>query len=391
MKEKVLSLVLALVLCLGLTVPALAAGEPMTVNTFGWLCKYAGDDTGRTLEIDPSAKVGQVQSKHASVQGEELEWISSSVGVAVTITASNVLRKESGLYNVYTNWNETTAPQNLTFYVIPDEGTDLTYTWEGEKANGVRGTVFSDTWWNRDENVMMAYESFLEVDPCEMGNTYTTHISRDPERPTVYSALGFKGDFICESDFKQLVPFEGSMKCANWAAASMKTAFERSLFPDACNPYVVDMARPMTRAEFAEAAVNLYRAMPGTPGLSGIDSSHPFTDVGEYDYNVGYAYNLGFVTGTSKTAFSPDATLTREQAAVMLARVYSKLHGDIPAATATTFADDAQVGGWAKSGVAFMADKGIVSGVGGNKFAPQQTLSIQEAMTMAVRMLENLK
>ena len=44
----------------------------------------------------------------------------------------------------------------------------------------------------------------------------------------------------------------------------------------------------------------------------------PFQDV---HTNVGYiamAYELGLVNGTSATAFSPDRTATREQAAVML-------------------------------------------------------------------------
>ena len=48
----------------------------------------------------------------------------------------------------------------------------------------------------------------------------------------------------------------------------------------------------------------------------------PFQDV---DTGAGYlamAYELGIVNGTSKTTFSPEKTATREQAAVMLMRVY---------------------------------------------------------------------
>ena len=75
----------------------------------------------------------------------------------------------------------------------------------------------------------------------------------------------------------------------------------------------------------------------------------------------------------------------------MLGRVFTKLGGTIPAVSSTAFADDGNVAGWAKSEVAFMSGKDIVKGVGDNQFAPTKTLSIQEAVIMANRMLETLK
>ena len=131
--------------------------------------------------------------------------------------------------------------------------------------------------------------------------------------------------------------------------------------------------------------------------LDDVDTDHPFTDV-DYDttdleYEIGMAYNLGFVKGSNSagTLFSPKATLTRQEAAVMLGRVFTKLGGEIPNVSSTAFADDKDVGSWAKSEVAFMSGKDIVKGVGDNRFAPTKTLSIQEAVIMANRMLETLK
>ena len=111
------------------------------------------------------------------------------------------------------------------------------------------------------------------------------------------------------------------------------------------------------------------------------------------DEEIGMAYHLGFVKGSNSagTLFSPKGTLNRQEAAAMLARVYTKLGGTIPAVSNTSFADDKDVGSWAKSEVAFMSGKDIVKGVGENKFAPTKTLSIQEAVIMANRMLETLK
>ena len=79
--------------------------------------------------------------------------------------------------------------------------------------------------------------------------------------------------------------------------------------------------------------------------------------------------------------------LTREQASVMLTRVYQRatipgwpennppLEFTMPA----PFADDADISDWAKECVYFMAANGIISGVGNNRFAPKNVTSAQEA------------
>ena len=45
-----------------------------------------------------------------------------------------------------------------------------------------------------------------------------------------------------------------------------------------------------------------------------------------FEREIGMAYNLGFVKGTNTagTQFSPQATLTRQEAAVMLGRVFTQ-------------------------------------------------------------------
>ena len=45
---------------------------------------------------------------------------------------------------------------------------------------------------------------------------------------------------------------------------------------------------------------------------------------------------------------------------------------------------------WARSAVAFMSSKAVISGVGENRFAPQNMLSIQEAVVLAQKLLETM-
>lgn len=74
----------------------------------------------------------------------------------------------------------------------------------------------------------------------------------------------------------------------------------------------------------------------------------------------------------------------------MLSRVYTKLGGEISAAQSTAFSDDGSISGWARDAVAFMSGKGIVSGSDGS-FNPQGSATIQEALSIALRMFQNLK
>lgn len=143
----------------------------------------------------------------------------------------------------------------------------------------------------------------------------------------------------------------------------------------------------ITRAQFAATTVKLYEAMSGERVPAAAEN--PFTDTS--DPVILQAAELGFVYGITDDTFAPDSLVTREQAAAMLSRVYTKLGGELPAVEATTFNDDGSVSDWARDAVAFMSDKGIVSGMGDNCFDPQGSASIEQALSIALRMFKNLK
>ena len=143
----------------------------------------------------------------------------------------------------------------------------------------------------------------------------------------------------------------------------------------------------ITRAQFAATTVKLYEAMSGEKAAPAAEN--PFTDTS--DPVILQAAELGFVYGITDDTFAPGSLVTREQAAAMLSRVYTKLGGEIPQVTATSFTDDGGISSYAKSSVAFMAEKGIVSGKGENRFDPGGSASVQEALSITLRMFKNLK
>ena len=117
----------------------------------------------------------------------------------------------------------------------------------------------------------------------------------------------------------------------------------------------------MTRAEFAAIVV---RAL----GLTAV-ANDVFVDVPAnqwYAAFIGTAYNYGIVNGVSSTQFNPNGTITRQEAAVMVARA-AKLCGMNTAMTAANvrdvlaqFGDYTKSADWARGGLAFCYDNGIL-------------------------------
>lgn len=184
---------------------------------------------------------------------------------------------------------------------------------------------------------------------------------------------------------------QGTIQAAPWAVTELERAWATGVFPEELDPYRDDCTRGMIRAEFAAITVRIYELLGGdlhkAPSFQRLHP-HPFTDIDNYDYDIREAYGLGFVKGVEADTFDPNGTLTREQACAMLGRVYEKLYGAIPAATATSFADDELISSYAKAAVAFLAANGVTGGVGNNEFDPKSTLTVQEAVMLALRMVE---
>ena len=130
--------------------------------------------------------------------------------------------------------------------------------------------------------------------------------------------------------------------------------------------------------------------------LAGIDpdsyKTGKFTDMkadAYYAPYVNWAAEKGIVNGTTATTFSPDTNITREQMAVIMASYAKKLGYDLPAAhEAVTFADNAQISGWAAKEVKAMQQAGILAGKGGNRFDPKGTATRAEVATVLRRFVE---
>lgn len=132
------------------------------------------------------------------------------------------------------------------------------------------------------------------------------------------------------------------------------------------NDGTFDPDASMTRGEFCAVVV---RAL----GLKKTQES-PFTDVPAWCADaVAAAYEAGIVRGTTATTFTPGGTITRQEAAVMLARAARYASGTAisysQAACETLLrsggSDWAQCGAWAARDVALCLQSGLLGGTNG--------------------------
>ena len=116
-----------------------------------------------------------------------------------------------------------------------------------------------------------------------------------------------------------------------------------------------------TRAQLVQILYNFV----GEPDMTGVTT--PFVDAqsGWYRDAVAWAYKTGVVAGTSATTFSPNAPVTREQIAVLLAEFADKVlevGGAETPADLSAYPDGAQVSSWARDAMADAVALGILNG-----------------------------
>lgn len=94
--------------------------------------------------------------------------------------------------------------------------------------------------------------------------------------------------------------------------------------------------------------------------------------------------NRGWMVGTSTGAFTPDAPLTRAEAAVILVRALG-LTGD--AGTAAASFNDVPAAHWARQEIALAKQHGLIQGISSDLFAPDQPITREQMAALLSRVV----
>ncbi|MFB9325576.1 carbohydrate binding domain-containing protein [Paenibacillus aurantiacus] len=138
--------------------------------------------------------------------------------------------------------------------------------------------------------------------------------------------------------------------------------------------------RPMTRAEFIAM---LDRAF----GFSG-QAEKSFADVPAeawYYRAVMSASGSGIVQGGDGDRFAPNASVTREDAAVMLERAFQLSTGQESDTGLLSFRDGGDVAGYAKKALTYLVESKVMKGAGG-QLLPKQPITRAEAASLLAGM-----
>jgi hypothetical protein len=126
----------------------------------------------------------------------------------------------------------------------------------------------------------------------------------------------------------------------------------------------------------------------GTYGVFSERSTAQFTDLGKYVWAqeaVEQLAALGIVKGTSATTFSPTEQVSRADFIVMLVRAL-----DLKADVSSAFSD-VQSQDYYYDAVSIAKQLGVVTGVDGDRFAPQGKITRQDMVVMAARAIQVAK
>ena len=148
-----------------------------------------------------------------------------------------------------------------------------------------------------------------------------------------------------------------------------------------------NMKESITREEFCDLAVNLYKKLTNEEMV--VPAASPFVDTNSV--SVAQAYCYGIVSGTSDTTFTPNRLVTRQEMARMIVSTLTACAINFQISDGSdeyiinSFADGAQVSDWAKDAVITMLNYSLMSGETANTFNPLGTATREQAVSSISR------
>lgn len=173
---------------------------------------------------------------------------------------------------------------------------------------------------------------------------------------------------------------------SGWAVSEYRAANEAGLVSYSVVSH--DMKDNITRQEFCELAVNLYKKLSHDTDLIEPEVS-PFSDTD--NLAVAQAYCYGIVSGTGDGRFTPDRLVTREEMAKMLISTLTASESEFELSDGTdtwiidNFKDGGEVSEWAKASVITSLNYLLMNGVDDANFDPLNSTTREQAIACVNR------
>ena len=167
---------------------------------------------------------------------------------------------------------------------------------------------------------------------------------------------------------------------SDWAKETIEEAKELGLLPEELQQ---KYRKNITRKNFCKLVYELpfVKSMERLPAenVNYIDCD---------DERVKFLSEVGIIYGVGQNRFAPDDYLTREQAAVILCRIWVLLGNSVDY-NSREFIDHDEFSDWASIDIYAMKNAGIINGTGDNMFSPKQNYTTEQAIATLLRLYEN--
>lgn len=183
---------------------------------------------------------------------------------------------------------------------------------------------------------------------------------------------------------KKPAPVFSDITKAPWAEDAIQTLAAEGILVGVSTGKFAPMQN-VTRAQYAHLLIQALK-------LDKKETNPPktaFTDIKANDWfahDVAVAAKFGIVSGVSKTKFSPNASITREEMAVMTARAL-EVAQLLPGSNGKLemldqFKDQKRISSWAQKDVAILTEQKILSGINGGMFGPKEKANRAQAAVL---------
>ncbi len=176
---------------------------------------------------------------------------------------------------------------------------------------------------------------------------------------------------------------------SHWAKNAIVECFDKGIFNDFANKTVFMPEKPTTRAEFVTALGRLMNINPAE------FNKNIFEDVDSNEFYapfINWAASKKIVLGVDAKHFEPNKTLTREQMAAIIVRLFRtygyKFNTNL---MKPIYKDDKAISDWAKEEVYELTNIGVVQGNDDSTFNPKGFLKRGELAELVLKLTKKLE
>ena len=278
----------------------------------------------------------------------------------------------------FTNSNDT---DNDWYSVVLDQQREVRFQIRKPARANVTVVVYArDAAWVKTEVYRKVFHAATnpttDYEDVESDNVYIStgfyyiwvYASFREESVTDYTMMAIETRLLASS--------QSAPTLSSWAQADVNAAIAAGLVPQSLQS---QYTQAITRAEFCALAVAVYEKVAQIE----ISGRTTFSDTS--DVNVEKMAYLGVVNGLSEGRFGPNESLTREQAATILARL-AKAVGKPLYEQEASFNDNANISAWALESVGQVQASGIMRGDENNRFSPQGVYTREQSIITILRL-----